>query len=52
MILANFPKKSWGDIETVEPDEFDKKMLADIKSNADCREFVSPEEAMKELGLD
>ena len=51
MILANLPEKSWGDIETVEPDECDKKMLADIKGNADCREFVSSEEAMKELGL-
>lgn len=50
-MLANFPKKSWSDIETVEPDEFDKKMLADIKNNADCREFVSSEEAMNELGL-
>lgn len=51
LILANFPKRSWSDIETVEPDEFDKKMLESIKDDPDCSEFVSSEEAMKELGL-
>ncbi len=51
LILANFPKRSWSDIETVEPDEFDKKMLESIKNDPDCSEFVSSEEAMKELGL-
>lgn len=38
-------------IETVEPDEWDKKMLADIENNPDCKEFVSADEAMKQLGL-
>lgn len=51
LILANFPKRSWSDIETVEPDEFDKKMLESIKNDPDCSEFVSSKEAMKELGL-
>lgn len=51
LIVANFPKKSWDDIETVIPDEWDKKMLADIETNPDCKEFVSSDDAMKELGL-
>lgn len=51
LIIANFPKRSWSDIETVAPDEWDKKMLADIETNPDCKEFVSSDEAMKELGL-
>ena len=51
LILTNFPKRSWDDIETVIPDEWDLKMLADVKNNSECHEFVSHEEAMKELGL-
>ena len=51
LIIANFPRRSWADIETVAPDEWDKKMLADIETNPDCKEFVSSDEAMKELGL-
>ncbi len=51
LILTNFPKRSWDDIETVIPDEWDLKMLADVKNNPECHEFVSHEEAMKELGL-
>ena len=51
LIVANFPKKSWDDIETVIPDEWDKNMLADIETNPDCKEFVSSDDAMKELGL-
>lgn len=43
-------KKEW-DIETVVPDEWDKQMLANIESDPECREFVSKEVAMKELGL-
>ncbi len=39
------------DIETVEPDEFDKKMIEDIKNDHDCSEFVSSEDAMNEIGL-
>ena len=26
LIIANFPKRSWADIETVAPDEWDKKI--------------------------
>lgn len=51
LILHNFPKHSWDVIETVVPDDLDLKMLADIQKDPDCREFVSAEDAMKELGL-
>lgn len=50
LIVSNF-SKNWDDIETVTPDEWDKQMLADIESDPECREFVSKEDAMKELGL-
>lgn len=42
---------SWNNIETVSPDEWDMKMLSDINSDPDCQEFISSDEAMKELGL-
>lgn len=51
LILDNFPKRSWDDIETINPDEWDLKMLSDIKTNPDCKEFISADEAMKELNL-
>ena len=51
LILTHFPKRSWSDIETVVPDEWDKKMLADIENDSNCKEFVSADEAMKQLGL-
>lgn len=51
LILDNFPKRSWDDIETITPDEWDLKMLADIKTNPDCKEFISADETMKELNL-
>lgn len=36
--MIRYPKRSWADIETVAPDEWDKKMLADIETNPDCKE--------------
>lgn len=42
---------NWENIEEIKPDDLDMKMLHDIKSNPECHEFVSEEEAMKELGL-
>lgn len=51
LILDNFPKRSWDDVETITPDEWDLKMLADIEKTPDCKEFISAEDAMKELGL-
>lgn len=53
-IISDFklvPKKSWGDIEEVEPDEIDLAMLKSIENDPDCQEFISHEEAMKELDL-
>ena len=44
-------EKNWDDIEEVEPDEFDLKMLDEMDSNPDCKEFVPEEEALKMLGL-
>lgn len=38
-------------IEETEPDEWDLKMLDDIDSNPDCREFMSEEELLKNLNL-
>lgn len=38
--------------ETIVPDEWDKKMLADIESNPECKELFSADEAMKQLGLE
>lgn len=50
-VLNNFSTKSWEDIEEVSPDEWDITMLNDITNNPDCHEFVSQEDALKELGL-
>lgn len=43
--------KTWDDIEEVEPDEFDLMLLEEAHNNPECHEFVSKEEALKELGL-
>lgn len=51
LILTHFPKRSWDNIDTVYPDELDNQMIQDIATNPDCKEFVSADEAMKELGL-
>jgi hypothetical protein len=51
LIQNEFAPKSWEDIEEVIPDEWDLKMLDDIKNNPDCKKFVSKAEAYKELGL-
>lgn len=44
-------KYAWSDIEETEPDEFNLKMLKSIKENPDCKEFISQEDVMKELGI-
>lgn len=51
LIADNFSDRSWSDIEEVIPDDWDKKMLTEIKNNTECREFLSETDAMKELGL-
>lgn len=43
--------KTWNNFEAVEPDEVDLAMLKEVEENSDCHEFISQEEAMKELGL-
>ena len=43
--------KTWNNIEAVEPNEVDLAMLKEIEENSDYHEFISQEEAMKELGL-
>lgn len=50
LIIEQFPA-DWSDIENTFPDEWDLQMLQDINENPDCHEFISSEEAMKELGL-
>jgi hypothetical protein len=42
---------NWDNIEEIEPDEIDLMMLDEIERNPECKEFISNEEAMNELGL-
>lgn len=51
IILNHFSDTPWDDIEEEIPDEIDLQMLKEIKENPDCHEFISSEEAMKELEL-
>ena len=37
--------KTWNDIESVEPDEIDLRMLHEIENDPECREFVSSADA-------
>ena len=50
MITQTF-SESWENIEEIKPDDWDLQMLDEIKENPECREFMSEEDAMKELGL-
>ncbi len=51
IIQVTFRKREWDSIPEEEPDEIDLAMLEQIQNNPDCHEFVSSEEAMKELGI-
>ena len=51
VIQVTFQKREWDSIPEEEPDEIDLAMLEEIQNNPDCHEFVSSEEAMKELGI-
>ena len=51
LIIHNFPLRSWDNIETVAPDEWDRVMLRAIHAAPACKEFVSSEAALKELGF-
>lgn len=50
-VVENLSPRAWEDIEEVTPDEWDLKMLDNIDQNPDCRDFISQEELLKELGL-
>lgn len=50
-VTNNLQPRSWDDIEEISPDEWDLKMLNDIKKNPDCHEFISQEDLLKELDL-
>lgn len=50
-IITKYFSFDWDSVETVSPDEWDKKMLAEIKEDPDCKSFVSSEDAMKAIGL-
>ena len=41
LIIHNFPLRSWDNIETVAPDEWDRVMLREIHDDPYCKEFVS-----------
>lgn len=50
MITKHF-SIDWDNVETVTPDEWDRKMLEELEEDPDCKAFISSEDAMKELGL-
>lgn len=51
IIMTTFRQREWSNIPEALPDDVDLAMLAEIKTDPDCREFVSSEEAMKLLDL-
>ncbi len=51
IITSGFMHRSWKDIPETVPDEIDLQMIKEIEENPDCREFISEEEALKELGI-
>lgn len=42
---------NWESIKEDKPDDWDIRMLNEIEANSECHEFVSEENAMKELEL-
>ncbi len=51
MELIKHPARAWANIEEIDPDEWDLKMLKDIETDPDCHEFIPQEELLKELGI-
>ena len=49
LILGTFPKNSWSDVEEVQPDEIDLQMLHEAEEDADCKTFLSSDEALREF---
>ena len=50
-IVNEFKEHSWDDVQEVTPDQWDLKMLDEIAADPECHEFVSSEDAIRELGL-
>ena len=54
-IVNNYQLKaklhSWEDIEEIEPDDLDLEMLNAINFDSDCKEFITENELLKDLGL-
>ncbi len=48
---SGFMHRSWEDIPETVPDEIDLQMIKEMEEDPDCHEFVSEEEALKELGI-
>lgn len=51
IIKLSMSDNTWENIEEVEPDELDIRMQREIDSDPDCKEFVSSDDALKELDL-
>lgn len=51
VIQVKIAPKSWDDIESISPDDLDLQMLEEMKKDTSCHDFVSSEDAMKELCL-
>lgn len=51
LILNRFSDLSWDNIEEEAADDIDLEMLKSIEEDPDCHEFISSENALKELGL-
>lgn len=49
IIKNNFSNDLWDNIEEIEPDELDLKILKEIENDPDCKEFISQEEVFKLL---
>jgi hypothetical protein len=49
LITQTVPRRSWDDVESVSPDEWDKQMLAEIAADPDCHEFMTEKEVLSAL---
>ena len=48
--VRNLYDDQWADIEEVDPDEIDLKMIRDIESDPDCHTIATAEEVQEALG--
>ncbi|MDE7435691.1 MAG: hypothetical protein K2N01_07735 [Lachnospiraceae bacterium] len=51
IIKLSMTEDAWENIEEIEPDEIDIQMQREIDSDSDCKEFLSSDAALKEIGL-